>query len=471
MNLALVLLIVYSIALVAIGLWAGRLVRGSGDFFVAGRRLSAPLLFATVLAANIGAGSTVGAAGIAYRDGISAWWWNGSAALASLALAFLIGPRVWRIAAERNLLTAGDYLELRYGRTVRGVIAALIWSGTLAILAGQLIAGAAVLTVVAGVPRAVGALIGAVVMTIYFVAGGLLSSAWVNLVQLTVLLGGFVVAVPMALATVGGIEAIAQPAVPATFWDFGYSAGPGSGWTMLFLLGPNFVISPGLMQKVYGASGARAVRVGIGVQAAVLAVFALAPVLMGMAARVAHPGIAGRDLVLPTLLHEQLPPVLGALALAAIFSAEVSTCDAILFMLSTSLSQDLYKRFVNPAATDRQVLAVARGAAIAGGTVGVLLAIVLSTVVAALAIFYSLLAATLFVPVIGGLYTRRAGSREALASIAAGMVTLVAVRFFLAARYPWLDPTLAGIVAAAIAYFGVMMFRGSATHDRHVQTG
>jgi SSS family solute:Na+ symporter len=460
MNIHLVLLIVYSIALVTVGLWIARRVRGSSDFFVAARSLTVPLLFSTVLASNIGAGSTVGAAGLAYRDGISAWWWNGAAAIGSIFLALWIGPRIWKIAAEHNLYTAGDYLELRYGGAVRGVIALLIWFGTLAILAAQLIAGAAVLTVVAGLPRWAGALIGAVVMTIYFVAGGLLSSAWVNLVQLVVLLGGFVVAVPLIINAVGGFDAIsAGAAVPSTFWDFMYSAGPGSGWTMLFLLGANFVVSPGLVQKVYGAASPRTVKVAVGVQALALAVFSFAPVLVGMAARVAHPGIEGRDLVLPTMMLEHLPPLLGALALAAIFSAEVSTCDAILFMLSTSLSQDLYKRFVNPAAADRQVLAVARGAALVGGAVGVLLSVLIPTVVAALTIFYSLLAVSLFVPVVGGLYATRAGSREALASITAGVLTLLVIRFFMAAQYPWLDPTLTGIIAAAIAFFVVMAIR------------
>jgi solute:Na+ symporter, SSS family len=460
MNIHLVLLIVYSIALVAIGLWIGRRVTGTGDFFVAGRSLSVPLLFSTVLAANIGAGSTVGAAGLAYRDGISAWWWNGAAAIGSIFLACWIGPRIWKIAAEHNLYTAGDYLELRYGGTVRGVIASLIWFGTLAILAAQLIAGAAVLAVVADVPRWAGALIGATVMTLYFSAGGLLSSAWVNLVQLVVLLGGFIISVPLILSGIGGLSTISPgTAVPATFWDFMYSAGPGSGWTMLFLLGANFVVSPGLLQKVYGAASPQTVKVGVGAQALALAVFSFAPVLIGMAGRVANPGIEGRDLVLPTVMLEHLPAFLGALALAAIFSAEVSTCDAILFMLSTSLSQDLYKRFVNPEAADRQVLAVARGAAFVGGAIGVLLAIVIPTVVAALTIFYSLLAVSLFVPVVGGLYSRRAGSTEALAAIAAGVLTLLTIRFFLAAQYPWLDPTLTGIMAAAIAFYAVLALR------------
>jgi SSS family solute:Na+ symporter len=74
-----------------------------------------------------------------------------------------------------------------------------------------------------------------------------------------------------------------------------------------------------------------------------------------------------------------------------VFSTEVDTCDAILFMLSTSASKDLYKRFLNPGASDAQLLRVGRAAAVAGGVVGVLLSIWLQTVIGAITVFYSLL--------------------------------------------------------------------------------
>ena len=69
MNLHLLLLIAYSAVLIGLGAWIGRRVRSSGDFFVAGRGLGPGLLFSTMLAANIGAGSTVGATGLGYREG------------------------------------------------------------------------------------------------------------------------------------------------------------------------------------------------------------------------------------------------------------------------------------------------------------------------------------------------------------------------------------------------------------------
>src|SRR5438094_202901 len=104
----------------AFGLWVGRRVRTASGFFVAARSLGPGLIFSTMLAANIGAGSTVGATALAWRDGLAAWWWVGSAAIGSLALAFWIGPAIRREAAAHDLRTVGDYLEFRYNAATRG---------------------------------------------------------------------------------------------------------------------------------------------------------------------------------------------------------------------------------------------------------------------------------------------------------------------------------------------------------------
>jgi SSS family solute:Na+ symporter len=443
-------------------MWISRFVRRSADFFVAGRALTPSLLFTTILASNIGAGATIGATGRGYFDGISAWWWNGSSALGSVFLAFFVGPRIWRAAKAHNLFTTGDFLELRFGALVRGIVTSLIWLGTLSIFAGQLIAGAAVLSVVAGVPRWEGTIISAFVVTVTFMAGGLLGTVWVNVVQLSILMGGFAVAIPIVLAKAGGLQGIITAAdVPPTFTNMFYSGGALSGWRLL-VFAPAFVISPGLVQKAYGAASDRAVRVGIGIQAAALALFAFVPALLGMAARATHPGLTNPNIVLPTLLVEQLPPWFGALALAAIFSAEVSACDAILFMLATSLSQDLYKRFLQPEADDREVLFIARLASLAGGAGAVVLALLLETVQSALAIFYALLGVSLLAPVVGGLYLPRAGAPEALAAIAAGNITLLVARFALPASLAWIDPTIAGLLASVAAFVVVYAARTSA---------
>ena len=456
MPLHLILIVVYSIVVVGLGIWTSRLIRSSSEFFVAGRSLGSGLIFASMLAANIGAGSTVGAAGLAYADGISAWWWVGSAGLGSLVFAFAVAPRLWALAREHDFYTTGDYLEFRYGARMRTVAVVLVGVGALTLLAGQLIAGATILNVVTGAPRWAGALIGGRIMTVYFTAGGLLGSAWVNTLQLAVMVIGFAVALPFALSSVGGTATLFGPAAPPWFGDIWYSHGPSSGWTLLALTGPAFIVSPGLIQKAFGGRDARAVRVGVGLNAVALLLFAFGPVLLGMVARVAMPGITDSNAVLPSLLTHQLPPWLGALALAAVFSTEVDTCDAILFMLSSSASKDVYKRFLAPAATDAQLLKVGRLTAVAGGAIGVALAMVLQTVIGALTIFYSLLVVTLFVPVMGGLYVRSATERNGLAAIAAGVITLLVLRIRLFGPVTaGLDPTLCALAMAALAFFAV----------------
>ena len=141
------------------------------------------------------------------------------------------------------------------------------------------------------------------------------------------------------------------------------------------------------------------------------------------------------------------------------FSAEISSADAILFMLSTSLSEDLFRRFIRPNATDHEVLRVARWAAIAGGGFGVLLAVVLPSVISSLSIFYSLLGVSLLVPIVGGLHVGRAGIVEALAAIAGGMTISVALRVAGMETTGVWNPYTWGLVSSVIAFAASLFLR------------
>ena len=462
MNVYLTILIVYSLALMALGLSIGRRVRGTADFFVAGRRLGPGLIFATMLAANIGAGSTVGATALGYTNGISAAWWVGSAGLGSLVLAFWIGPSMRRVAEAHDLRTVGDYLEHRYSAAVRTLAAAILWVGSLFILAGQLWAIGSIISAVTGAPPWIGCAIGGVVITVYFSAGGLLTAAWVNVVQLAVKMIGFAVALRWAVHAAGGLAGT-PPGLPADYLTLWRAGSPGL--STLAILVPPFVVSPGLLQKIFGARDDAAVRVGVGLNALGLLLFAAVPAVLGILARAFFPDLPSADLALPTLLVRAVPPAVGAIGLAAVFSAEVSASDAILFMLTTSLSQDFYRRFINPTAGDRQVLRLARWTAVCGGAAGTALAIVLGSVVNALTIFYTLVGVSLFVPILAGLYVRRTSAAGALLTMIAGVAAAVTVHVLTGGRgFGLFSPAVAGL-AAAIGVWVITLFV-SKTHPR-----
>jgi len=457
-NVQLVLLIAYSAAQLALGAWISRRVKTAGDFFVAGRALGPGLLFSTLLAANIGAGSTVGATGLGYRDGLAAIWWVLSAGLGSIVLGFWIGPAIRRVAAAHDLRTVGDYLEFRYGVVVRSVIAALLWIGAVFILAGQLIAVSWILNVVAGVPKGLGCILGGLLITVYFAAGGLLTSAYVNVVQLTVKLVGFAIAIPFALSASGGWQAVRALQPTADYWN--PWSGGGSGLVYLAMLGPAFIVSPGLLQKIYGARDDRAVRIGVGLNALALMLYAGIPVLLGMMARAQFPNLAQPELALPTLLVSGVPLAIGTLGLAAVFSAELSAADAVLFMLTTSLSQDFYKRFVNREASDVQMLRVTRITAVLAGALGVGVALTAAGVVSALSIFYTIMGVSLFVPILAGLFSRRAATADALAAIVAGIAIVGGLKLWpTALSIAGVTPAMAGLAGSITAFFAVQLIR------------
>ena len=462
MNLYLGALLFYSVFLMALGLFISRRVKNSSDFLVAGRSLGPGRIFATFLAANIGAGSTVGATGLGYRFGMSAWWWVGSASIGTLVLSQFLGPKLWTMAKQYNLATLPDFLEFRYGKTVKAMISVLFWCGALAILAAQLIAVSWILYTVANIPKWEGCLIGGVVAIVYCTAGGLMSSSFVNMFELAVTMSGLLLAVPFAIHALGGWshvhELVLAQKSTAGASDAMFSivgAGTKQVFAWIAILVPSFMISPGLVQKIYGARDVKAVRLGVGMNSIGQAIFAFVPPVLGICAFAALPHLANPELALPAAMKALLPRWLGVWTLASIFSAELSATDAILFMLSTSLAVDLYKTFLNPSVSQKKLLTVSRLTSAGAGVIGIVLASVLPSIIAAISIFYGLIAVSLFVPVVAGLYSRRVLSSAAIASILSAIVaTVLTIRLTHNQGIGVFSPQAIGIATAAIVMIG-----------------
>jgi SSS family solute:Na+ symporter len=473
MNLYLAALLFYSIFLMALGIFISRRVKNSSDFLVAGRSLGPGRLFATFLAANIGAGSTVGATGLGYRFGLSAWWWVGSASIGTLLLSQFLGPRLWTMAKKHGLATLPDFLEFRYGKSVKALISVLFWCGALAILAAQIIAISTILNTVAGIPKWEGCVIGGTVAIVYCTAGGLMSSAFVNMFELAVTMSGLLLAIPFAIHTLGGWSHVhelvvahkgSEAAAGSMFSIVGVGSKQLFAW-IAFLV-PSFMISPGLVQKVYGARDVKTVRLGVGLNSIGQALFAFVPPLLGLCAFAALPHLSNPELALPSAMKLLLPRWLGVWTLASIFSAELSATDAILFMLSTSLAVDLYKTFLNPSISQQKLLIASRIASVCAGVLGILLATILPSIITAVSIFYVLMAVSLFVPVIAGLYSRRVLSSAALASILAAVIaTVTTISLTDGKGFGLLSPQAIGIATAAVVMLGFRIFHPGNAQD------
>jgi SSS family solute:Na+ symporter len=131
-------------------------------------------------------------------------------------------------------------------------------------------------------------------------------------------------------------------------------------------------------------------------------------------------------------------------------------------MLSTSLTQDLYRSFLRPAADDRRLLRVSRITSVGAGILGVGLAVLLPTVVDALKTFYGILTATLFVPLLAGLVSPKPDARTARAAVVVSVAVVLGARKALAGSplASWLP------FAAAIAAAGAVLAAGGLTGRR-----
>jgi SSS family solute:Na+ symporter len=318
---------------------------------------------------------------------------------------------------------------------------------------------------VAGIGKVTGILLGALVVVLYFGSGGLLSAAAVNIVQIGVKFVGFLLAVPFALSFVGGLDGLHQMVAKNLANDMStaaYFSLDGMGFTMIagyfLMLTPSFFISPGLIGKVYGARDKRTVMIGAGLNALVQFLFAIVPVLLGMCAFAVFPELSERELALPVVMKELLPFWASAIALAAIFSAEVSAADAVLYMITTSFTKDLYKAFLRPEISDAALLKMSRMVSVAAGIIGVLIAIMLPNIITALSIFYSLMSVSLTAPLLFGLFSRRPDARAAFMSAIAGILTTVILQFGNQGQGFWLFNAQSTGIVIAISVMLIMMY-------------
>jgi SSS family solute:Na+ symporter len=433
MNKYVAIIIVYSLAMILVGyLFTKRSkVSDAKDFFVARRSLNKKLLFSTLLASNIGAGSTIGLAGLAYKYGISAWWWIGASGLGSIFLAYLVGPRIYRLAKAHGFLTLGDYLEFRYSKAFRGFISLLMGVGTLAILGGQLLAIAWILEVISGLPKVYGVLLGAGVIVIYSAMGGLFAAVAVNLFQIIVKMLGFSFAAIASYIAVGGFSGLIEKSAEVAersatlFSPSGIGLGIIVGYFLM--LTPSFCVSSGLIGKVYGAKDEDTVKKATALNGAAQWVFGVVIVFIGMSAYAMMPDLINREHALPSAIINLMPFWVAAFALAAIFSAEVSTCDALLYMIAGAWVNDFYKGLFKPDISSERLLFLGRIAMVCGGLVAIIFALIIPSIISALTIFYTLMSVCLTAPLFFGLFTKAADARAAFLSSILGVAVTLAL--------------------------------------------
>lgn len=209
-----VCVILYMIATVAVGLWAATRMKDSKDFMVAGRSLPLYMNFACVFATWFGAETVLSVSATFAKDGLGAV--SGDPFGASVCLCF-VALFFARTFYRLELLTIGDYYHLRYGKFVEVITSLGIASSYLGWTSAQLSALGLVINVL--FPEYLtlnqSIMVGAVIVTIYTMFGGMWSVALTDVIQTVAIVVGLILVAALLGHRAGGVGEVIDHAYRA----------------------------------------------------------------------------------------------------------------------------------------------------------------------------------------------------------------------------------------------------------------
>lgn len=456
MSIQLIVFLLYFGVVFGIGWLSLRKTKNESDYWIAGGKLGWLIGGATISATHTSAGTFIGTIGVIYTVGWSFGWLVLSITLAYWFMAGVLAPRFIRV----KQLTIPAFIESRYASsTARAVAAVIILIATIVYIQAQIVAGGLVANVVFGIPTEEGMILFTLILLAYTMIGGMIAVAYTDFLQMIIMVIGVFVAVPMAISHFGGFYQMLNYAEwmnPIAFtWD-------GLPASLLFTMGLAFflgsVAAPSKLTRLYAMKDMHTIRRGILLTIILVTMINLMVFLLGVAGISLFPLLPTGDLLMPIIAKTILPSFIGALMLAAITSAMMSTVDSLLLVAGSALSEDIYHTLIHPKASVKHRLKIARIGILIVGIIPLIL--VLSGIGKGeliqfiVLLFTALMASSFFAPVIGGVWWKRANKEGAIAAMVGGVSTAALWKLF---GWQTLDPVLPGFIVSVILFVVVSM--------------
>ncbi|HEX4918145.1 MAG TPA: sodium:solute symporter family protein [Limnobacter sp.] len=445
--------VAYLLVSVLIGLYVARNVSSAADYAVAGRHLSLPIVTATVFATWFGSETVLGISSTFVEEGLGGIVADPFGASMCLILAGLfIAPKIYRL----NLLTLGDYYRVRYNRAVEIFCSACIVVSYLGWVAAQISALGLIFNVLTdgAVSQEWGMVIGASVVLIYTLFGGMLSVAILDFIQMVVIAAGLVYIMWIVADLAGGVGTVVEHAEAAgklQFFpeEFSYVLWVpfvGAFLTMAF----GSIPQQDIFQRISSAKDEKTAVRGAVLGGSMYFFFAFIPVFLAYGAIMIDPAtfeaMVSEDsqMVLPNLVLMHTPVFAQIVFFGALISAIMSTSSATLLAPSVSFAENIVKN-IYPKMDDKALLLTMRISVFVFTIIVVAFAINSeSSIFEMVESAYEITLAAAFVPLVFGLYWSKATSQGAVASIVVGVSSwLIAKNFFPSEIWP---PQLLGMV-------------------------
>jgi SSS family transporter len=451
--------------------------RSAADFAIGGRSVGPWVTALSFVAAYYSSVVIIGGGAFGYKFGLSTLWIGSSNVLLGTTLAWIVlGRRVRTHSENLGAMTLSGYFASRYDSSATRIFSAAVTGLFLIIYNVSVVKGMAnSFEVLMGLPYWGGVLLSGFVILYYTAVGGYLAVVWTSFVQGIVMIFALLMLTFAALRAAGGLTnvvdglALIGPGLVHTPGEWGWAG----------LVSFCFIVSlgtwgmPQLVIRFYSIQSARMLRLGIIVVTCGAAV-ALLPYLNGAVARVLLPAgaIANPDQAIPELARRVLDDWGGAIFLAGVVAAGMSTFAGVLIIISSSLVRDVWVRGLGRTLAPGAEVRANRLTSLTVGVVSLLIALRPPALILILTAFsWAVIASTNLWPLLFGIYWRRTSPAATLASMVAGAASALgwqALRSSLPAPWNGIHGFLVGTTIALVVIVAGTL-RGKPAPAQHVR--
>jgi SSS family transporter len=469
--LAIGIIIAYFVFILIVGMISYRKVKNEADYALASRSLGYPLIIGAITATAIGAGATMGTAGLSYNVGIAALWSVIAYAVGLIGFSFIAF-----IIRRIKYWTIPEVLKERYGNATRVISAIFLLLGLIALFGVQVAALGTVFTATGnfyGINYEIAVLIAGAVMIAYTFAGGMFALAYTEIVQAILLLVILGIALPIFLFNgVQVSDVIAK--LPPKMLDFMGGVPPATIFAWFLTMAPICLIDVSLWQRASSSKSEKVARRSILVSTLLYFGYSVVIVLIGILGFYLYPNLVKdygtADVVMPVLIMKHLPPVMIGLSIAAILAVVMSTAASVLMVAGITISRDIARLF-KPSLSEKSGLVTARVAVVIIGVFGVTFALLMRGIFDMMLLSFALFIAIGFVPTMAALFWNKATNAGAIASMIGGALTVVPLYAF---NKPFgIEPIFAALVVSTVlmVIVSLITYKKGLTPRKLAETG
>ena len=425
-------LVLYLGIMAFIGWYAGRKTNSIGDFFVLSGKAGVLVSGIAYFSTQFSMGTFLGTPGTIYGVGYAGMAISVPGAVFCMILpALLIGRKLITLGHKYGFLTMADYLTDRYhSKKMSGVLGVMMLFFLVPMMGAQIIGAGVIVHVFTGLPEWVGVVGMGIIVILYCMTGGMKGAMMTDVIQGSLMIATAVVTFIVSVVMGGGFSNINHT---LQSMNEAYLTFPGANgympWTYYvsnIVLWSFFTMGqPHLFTKFFAMKDHKTMFKAILLGTAGMFFSATLIEWAGVNGIASIQNIEKADQIIPMILQRGLNPFLASIFIAGIVAAGMSTIDGILVTTTGAVTRDIYQKIINKNATDETVMKLSKVVTVIIGIIVICFGVFQPGSIFEINLFAFSGMAIFVVPILFGIYWKKATAKGAVAAVIAGIISLL----------------------------------------------